>query len=236
MYSMKRTSAGARRPNSIRSASSSSLTPRMTTVSIFVPVKPARATEAMPSSTWACVFRRVSAAKRSGRSVSRLTVTRWRPASFSAAACSASSTPLVVMARSRSPGLAASSRISRATSRRSSGSPPVSRTLSTPSSMKTSISRLISSKCRISSRGSQTYSSSGMQYAQRRLHRSVTEIRRFRSARPKTSVAGAIRPPPRAPARPTPARSHSRSRPAFFTPTSKWSHGIRSSVGRTRVV
>ena len=67
--------------------------------------------------------------------------------------------------------------------------------------MKTSTSRRSPRSCRISSRGSQTYSSSGMQYAQRRLHRSVTEMRRLRSGRPKTSSTGAIRPPPREPAR-----------------------------------
>ena len=32
------------------------------------------------------------------------------------------------------------------------------------------------------------------------------------------------------------ARSHSRSSPAFLTPTSKWSHGRRSSIDRWRVV
>ena len=32
------------------------------------------------------------------------------------------------------------------------------------------------------------------------------------------------------------ARSHSRTSPAFLTPTSKWSHGIRSATSRARVV
>src|SRR5262249_17138331 len=32
------------------------------------------------------------------------------------------------------------------------------------------------------------------------------------------------------------ARSHSRTRPAFLTPTSKWSHGSRSPTSRARVV
>ncbi len=48
--------------------------------------------------------------------------------------------------------------------------------------------REISSKCRTSSRGSQLYSSSGMQYSQRRLHRSVTDRRRLRSGRPRRSA------------------------------------------------
>src|SRR5262249_52477000 len=34
----------------------------------------------------------------------------------------------------------------------------------------------------------------------------------------------------------SPARSHSLSRPAFLTPTSKWSHGMVSSPDRTRRV
>ena len=33
---------------------------------------------------------------------------------------------------------------------------------------------------------------------------------------------------------PRPARCHSRSSPAFLTPTSKWSHGMISSAARSR--
>jgi hypothetical protein len=47
--------------------------------------------------------------------------------------------------------------------RRSSGSPPVKRTFSTPTSVKASTRLTISSKLRMSPRGSQTYSFSGMQ-------------------------------------------------------------------------
>ena len=57
-----------------------------------------------------------------------------------------------------------------------------------PAARKTSTSAEISSKCRTSSRGSQLYSSSGMQYSQRRLHRSVTDKRRLRSGRPRRSA------------------------------------------------
>jgi hypothetical protein len=66
----------------------------------------------------------------------------------------------------------------------------VRRTRFTPSSVKRSTSRLVSSNDRRSSRGSQTYSSSGMQYWQRRLHRSVTDTRRLPSGLLKMSVMG----------------------------------------------
>ena len=52
---------------------------------------------------------------------------------------------------------------------------PVMRTLRTPTNANTSTKRLSSSNVRMSPRGSQVYSSSGMQYRHRRLHRSVTE-------------------------------------------------------------
>ena len=64
MYSMKRTSAPTLRPYSIRSTSSSSLTPRMMTLSIFSESKPARAAASMPASTAACSSNRVSVSKR----------------------------------------------------------------------------------------------------------------------------------------------------------------------------
>ena len=196
------------------------------------PPKPARASDAMPSSTRACVVRRVSATKRAGSSVSRLTVTRCRPAAFNDAACSASRTPLVVIARSRRPGLAASGWISAGRSRRSNGSPPVSRTLSTPSAMNTSTSRLISSNCNISSRGSQTYSSSGMQYAQRRLQRSVTETLKLRRNRPWVSRSGITRFPPAPPHRPARAPTRGSVRPSSRRPQSGPTASARRSSAR----
>ena len=59
---------------------------------------------------------------------------------------------------------------------------------SAPSARKTSTSAEISSKCRTSSRGSHSYSASGMQYSQRKLHRSVTDNLRLRSGRPSVSA------------------------------------------------
>ena len=133
MYSMNRTSAPIVRPNSIRSTSSSSLTPRITTVSILSASKPA-ARRGVDAGEDRAHARRTGSGPGSGRgcSVSRLTVMRCRPAARSAAACGASSTPLVVSARSRMAGRAASCRRAPVRSRRRSGSPPVRRTRSTP--------------------------------------------------------------------------------------------------------
>ena len=60
----------------------------MTTVSSFSSGNPAARAASIPRSTAAWSSRRVSARKRSGRSVSRLTVTRWSPAARRAAAWS----------------------------------------------------------------------------------------------------------------------------------------------------
>ena len=80
MYSMNRTSAPIPRPKSTSAGSSSSLTPRRTTVSIFSASNPASAAASRPRRTAPWRSRRVSRRKRSARSVSRLTVSRWRPA------------------------------------------------------------------------------------------------------------------------------------------------------------
>ena len=75
MYSMKRTSAPCVAPYSMSATSSSSLTPRMTTVSIFSPGKSGAASP-MPATTRSSSSERVSALKRAASSVSRLTVSR----------------------------------------------------------------------------------------------------------------------------------------------------------------
>ena len=87
----------------------------------------------MPASTLSRSSRRVIWRKRSRSSVSRWTLMRRSPASYSGSASSASSTPLVVSARSWMPGIAARRRISTGRSRRTSGSPPVTRSLRMPS-------------------------------------------------------------------------------------------------------
>ena len=108
--------------------------PRFTTTLILIGASPAAAAASMPSSTLATgkstsfIARNVASS-----SASRLTVTRVRPASTRLRAFFASSEPLVVSVRSRSPSFASIS-TSRSTFRRSSGSPPVRRILATPRS------------------------------------------------------------------------------------------------------
>src|SRR5919201_436671 len=91
-------------------------------------------------------------------------------------------------------------RTSSGRSRRTSGSPPVSRTSSTPRAAKIRVSRAISSKLRISSRRNHSSPSAGMQYVQRKLHLSVTEIRTEPICLPQPSTSGS-------PLRPVAARA-----------------------------
>ncbi|CFS37010.1 Uncharacterised protein [Mycobacterium tuberculosis] len=94
-------------------------------------------------------------------------VMRRMPADFNFLAWSASSTPLVVIAKSckplPSPTFALITSMIAARSERISGSPPVSRILSTPTAINASTIRLISSTDSRSARGNQAYSASGMQ-------------------------------------------------------------------------
>ena len=72
---------------------------------------------------------------------------------------------------------------------RTVGSPPVSRRPSTSKrSTKMRARRSISSNVSTSLRGSHFMPSSGMQYVQRKLQRSVTEMRRSRMVRPNGSI------------------------------------------------
>ena len=122
---------GARRSGRTRGARaiSSSLTPRITTVSILSAEKPGARRRGDPGEHARRARRSASApGSGRGRSVSRLTVTRCRPAACRAAACSARRTPFVVSARSRIAGLrrrgarrAAAGRGARAARRRSAG-------------------------------------------------------------------------------------------------------------------
>ena len=99
----------------------------------------------------------------------------------------------MVSERSRRPSTPASIATSRGRSRRTSGSPPVSRTSPTPMEASSATSRAISSKRRISSRSSQGSPSAGMQYWQRKLQRSVTEMRTSPIRRPWPSRSGSRR-------------------------------------------
>ena len=159
MYSMKRTSA-VDRPCRTRSAStsSSSLTPRMTTVSILRPAEDARAAASMPASTRVELVeaRQRAEASRLQRVEADGDAVAGRRA-CSASTWSASSTPLVVSARSCKPRLAR--RASRpapagrgaAAARRRSAGPCRRRARG-----RRRRARSISSKCSMSSRGSQT--------------------------------------------------------------------------------
>ena len=144
----------------------------------------------MPSSTRSSSSRRVSSTKRSRRSESSEMLIRRRPAAPGRAASERSVAPLVVSARStgrRGAGAACSTRTGRWA--RTVGSPPVRRMLSKPKrSTHTRATRSISSKVSSSVRGSHCMPSSGMQYVQRKLQRSVTEIRRSRWTRPNEST------------------------------------------------
>ncbi len=95
------------------------------------------------------------------------TVTRFIPASASSSAWWARSTPLVVMARSFTPLIAAIIATRSASPRLSSGSPPVSLTFSTPRGTRMPTRRTISSKLSSSSFGKNEYpgpkTSTGMQ-------------------------------------------------------------------------
>src|SRR5207253_3546996 len=106
------------------------------------------------------------------------------------AASLSSSVPFVVIDTSVSGATSRSIATSLGSSARTVGSPPVSLKDRTPSETNTRASRAISSNRRISSRGSHWSPSAGMQYVQRKLHRSVTEIRRSSATLPKESTRG----------------------------------------------
>src|SRR5262249_53650301 len=98
------------------------------------------------------------------------------PAATRPPICSAKNEALVVRQMSRIASMRDSISMSRCKSLRTSGSPPVIRIFSTPSPANTRARRLISSNVSISFRSIQTYLSRGIQYVQRKLQRSVTEI------------------------------------------------------------
>src|SRR5262249_27103014 len=70
------------------------------------------------------------------------------------------------------------------------GSPPVIFSPRTPRRTNSASSRVSSSNVSSSSLGSHWRPSAGMQYVHRKLHRSVTEIRRSSAIRPKVSRSG----------------------------------------------
>ena len=144
-----------------------SFTPRFTTASILIGVRPAASAASMPSITRATGKPTSFIARNTvSSSESSETLTRFRPASASGFASSLRREPLVVIAMSMS-GISASIATNFGSSARSVGSPPVSRTFCTPRPAKMRASRVISSKLRIWSRGrnakSEPKTSFGMQ-------------------------------------------------------------------------
>ncbi len=189
MNSMKRTVSPLSLPNSAKSTISSSLIPLIMTALILTGCRPASSAASIPSRTRSSSSRRVNSRNRSGRSESRLMLMRFNPASARGFACMRNVAPFVVSA------VSTPKRAKRSTSSgrcaRTSGSPPVRRMPSNPKYlMQIRANRSISSKERISSLGSHCIPSAGMQYWHLKLQRSVTEIRRSRTVRPKGSTNG----------------------------------------------
>ena len=87
-----------------------------------------------------------------------------------------SATPFVVTLTSRTPGAADTRRTISSRSLRTVGYPPVSRTLSTPALAKIYTNRSTSRAVNSRPSGVKSTPSAGMQYAHRKLHRSVSEI------------------------------------------------------------
>ncbi|MBP2678232.1 MAG: hypothetical protein H6Q82_1297 [Deltaproteobacteria bacterium] len=143
--SMNRTLIGISRAIVKKSSTSPRSRPCRSTTLIFTGESPARRAAAIPSRTFGRVSRRVISAYRSRRIVSRLMLMRERPASRNAAAISGSAVPLVVIPRSRTPGIPATRRTNGTIPRRTSGSPPVIRTFRTPRETATRTVRISSS-------------------------------------------------------------------------------------------
>ncbi|KGS53727.1 molybdenum cofactor biosynthesis A domain protein [Burkholderia pseudomallei MSHR5609] len=175
---MNARSSRCARAKRTRSSTSSSLRPRRITQFSLMRRNPARFAAAMPAGTSRRRPVRVNVPKRSSRRLSRLMLTRARPAAFNGAANCARRAPLVVRASSSSPGRRAMRSTSVVKPGRTSGSPPVSRIRRTPSASSVSTSE----------RGGNRMSCA-MRYTQRKSHRSVTDRRTYVTARPKRSTS-----------------------------------------------
>ena len=145
-----------------KSTISSSFTPRITTTLILSGRNPAASVASIPSHVSRKPSRRAMWTNFSPRSVSRLMLSRRRPASRSGRASFESRIPFVVIARSFTPGVDATSRTRSGRFRRAVGSPPVRRKSVIPSDTATRTIRPISSKVRISGWGIHS-GSAGMQ-------------------------------------------------------------------------
>mmetsp|Transcript_48773 Transcript_48773/g.136488 ORF Transcript_48773/g.136488 Transcript_48773/m.136488 type:complete len:265 (-) Transcript_48773:321-1115(-) len=189
MNSRKRTSSGKCSVRLTKAPTSSSLTPRINTQ--FTLSRKCSSCDATSSSVWntrACHASglRVINGNLAATSVSRLRLMFRTPAARSCGKNRDSRTPFVVIPRDNGSGRPAlsspRSSTMRAKSPRTVGSPPVSRTLRTPRPTNKRTRRRNSSAVRASPPGVGMWNvsspSSGTQYWQRKLHRSVRDMRR----------------------------------------------------------
>ena len=161
---MKRTVSFRSSVSRAKSANSSSLVPRIVTQLTLSEPRPAASHSSSPRSTVESSPVRVMRRKRSGRRLSRLIVTRSRPASFSGRASSFISMPLVVNERSSMPCTLRRSLTRSTNPCRTVGSPPVSLNRRIPCRSTAAFTTSeISSKLRMFSFGSHRTPSSGMQ-------------------------------------------------------------------------
>ena len=204
--SMKRISRPREAAYPISCGTSSLQVDRWRTAFSFTGARPADSAASMPASVSPTRAPRVRLEKRPASSESSETFTRASPASFSAPASRPNSEPLVVSETSRIPGVAARRSTSCSMPARTSGSPPVSFTRSIPSVAASHTAN--SARSWAGSNVAPPASPSpfaGMQYRQRKLHRSVSESRSRRG-----QGRGAAAPAPRGTA-PQRTTSHGRT-------------------------
>ena len=163
---------------------SPSFTPRSKTALIFTGNNPASFAASIPSKTSGRRSLYVIFLNTSRSNVSKLILIRRKPASNNGFASLASASPLVVMDKIGGFFIADIRETISTMSGRRSGSPPVRRISSMPCETPTSMMEINSSVVRSSSDGNHAAKSCGMQYEQRRLHRSVNETRRSLCPRP----------------------------------------------------
>mmetsp|Transcript_38246 Transcript_38246/g.90407 ORF Transcript_38246/g.90407 Transcript_38246/m.90407 type:complete len:280 (-) Transcript_38246:105-944(-) len=184
MYSMKRTSTFLSTESCTKSATSSSFSPRVTTQLILTdrisPLSLAAIASSIESTTFWYPLRRVINVNFSGTSVSSEMLYASIPPDARAGSLRLRVMPLVVMPIVSTPIFLSSpiAATSSVMSFRTVGSPPVSLILVTPAATKRRVRRRISGVVSMLSSGERSTPSSGMQYWQRRLQRSVSEMRR----------------------------------------------------------
>mmetsp|Transcript_24952 Transcript_24952/g.42704 ORF Transcript_24952/g.42704 Transcript_24952/m.42704 type:complete len:213 (+) Transcript_24952:543-1181(+) len=188
MNSMNRTAIGLSFVSAMKSAISESLIPFMTTQLTLVSRLCSRAAS-MALSTCFKPLRRATNSNLSSCIVSSEMFTVRTPAAARASIFRDRRSPFVVMASCRTPGVAPISEQISSIFGYTKGSPPVRRIFETPNCTKSLLSLKISSWVNKLELGVNSIPSAGMQYWQRRLQRSVREIRRYVWFRPKLSIS-----------------------------------------------